>query len=560
MKKTLTINLNNSVYHIDQDAFEALQGYLNDVESRLSPEERKEVMADIEARISELFTEKMPKGKDVINLAIVEEVMEILGKPNQFTEDDEETTGSMPPPPPRGERRGRKKFYRDPENAILGGVAAGLAALIGWDLVLVRILLVVILFLGYGTIIPLYIILWIIVPPATTIAQKLEMQGEEATAERIKQEFNNLKNYVERDKFKSTTTDVGVRIGEVFKAVFKVLFGIIGAVMGIIGFIMLGVLLFVLSFLIFEPAFFTGFMPEISLLSSGWSIGLIITMLLIVGIPIFMLIYWAVKIISGRPTRSGALGWVMLIIWFISIFIFAGLGARTALKLGKGEFTNWDIEWRINDDNRPDITEFRPVGTFSNIEVFGNIELDLVQDSGVPSVQVKGHPTAIYDLRTEVVDGVLKIYTSKFFVGREIKVNIVNANYERINASGATDLRTYGKITAERLDITMSGVSKADLNVSVSQDIKVDLSGASQLDLEGVAYKLKTNSTGASKMDADDLLVRNAHVIGTGATQIDLNVTDSLIVDMTGASSVTNRGNPSYLKESKLGISNIHIR
>src|SRR5690606_15816397 len=93
MKKTLTINLNNSVYHIDQDAFEALQGYLNDVESRLSPEERKEVMADIEARISELFTEKMPKGKDVINLAIVEEVMEILGKPNQFTEDDEETTG-----------------------------------------------------------------------------------------------------------------------------------------------------------------------------------------------------------------------------------------------------------------------------------------------------------------------------------------------------------------------------------------------------------------------------------------------------------------------------------
>lgn len=560
MKKTLTINLNNSVYHIDQDAFEALQSYLNDVESRLSPEERKEVMADIEARISELFTEKMPKGKDVINLAIVEEVMEILGKPNQFTEDDEESTGSMPPPPPRGERRGRKKFYRDPENAILGGVAAGLAALIGWDLVLVRILLVVILFLGYGTLIPLYIILWIIVPPATTIAQKLEMQGEEATAERIKQEFNNLKNYVESDKFKSNTSEVGIRIGEVFKAVFKVLFGVIGAVMGIIGFIMLGVLLFVLSFLIFEPAFFNGFMPEFSLLSSGWSIGLIITMLLIVGIPIFMLIYWAVKIISGRTTRSGSLGWIMLIVWFISIFIFAGLGARTALKLGKGEFSNWDIEWKIGDDNRADITEFRPVGTFTGIDVFGNVELDLVQDSGVPSVEVKGHPSVIHDLRTEVVDGVLKIYTSKFFVGREIKVNIVNANYDRINASGATDLRTFGKITAERLDITMTGASKADLKVSVSQDIKVDISGASNLEIEGVAYQLKSNSTGASKMDAEDLLVRNARIVGTGATQVNLNVTDSLEVDMTGASSVTNRGKPSYLKESKLGISNISIR
>ena len=68
MKRTFTVNLNNTVYHIDNDAYELLQQYMAEVESRLSPDERKEVMADIEARISELFSERLQKGKNVINI------------------------------------------------------------------------------------------------------------------------------------------------------------------------------------------------------------------------------------------------------------------------------------------------------------------------------------------------------------------------------------------------------------------------------------------------------------------------------------------------------------
>lgn len=155
MKKTLTVNLNNIVFHIDDDAYDMLQTYLSEIADHFqSEDERKEIMNDIEARIAELFTEKLQKNKNVINLTDVQEVIEIMGKPSQYADEDEETEK------PKSEKKQHKsrRFYRDPENAILGGIAGGLAAYFGWDVTLIRILLVVLVFLGMGFIIPVYIV------------------------------------------------------------------------------------------------------------------------------------------------------------------------------------------------------------------------------------------------------------------------------------------------------------------------------------------------------------------------------------------------------------------
>jgi len=69
MKKTLTVNLNNTVFHIDDDAYDMLQTYLHEIADHFqSEDERKEIMNDIEARIAELFNEKLQKSKNVVNL------------------------------------------------------------------------------------------------------------------------------------------------------------------------------------------------------------------------------------------------------------------------------------------------------------------------------------------------------------------------------------------------------------------------------------------------------------------------------------------------------------
>jgi phage shock protein PspC (stress-responsive transcriptional regulator) len=76
-----------------------------------------------------------------------------------------------------------KKFYRDIDRKVLGGVAGGVAAYFGADLGLIRLVLVISMFFGIG--IPFYIILWIITPKATTLTEKMEMVGQPITLENI---------------------------------------------------------------------------------------------------------------------------------------------------------------------------------------------------------------------------------------------------------------------------------------------------------------------------------------------------------------------------------------
>ncbi len=195
MKKTLTVNLNNVVFHIDDDAYELLQNYLSAVEKQLSEDERKEVMSDIEARVAELFTERLQRNKNVVNKEDVEQIIEVLGKPSLFGGEESETetqseTGKQ-------DKKRSRRFYRDPENSVLGGVCGGLSAYLGMDVTLLRIIFIILVFVGVGMIIPVYLIVWLIAPPAVTVAQRLEMQGEDVTIDSIKGEFNNVKNYVE---------------------------------------------------------------------------------------------------------------------------------------------------------------------------------------------------------------------------------------------------------------------------------------------------------------------------------------------------------------------------
>jgi phage shock protein PspC (stress-responsive transcriptional regulator) len=77
-----------------------------------------------------------------------------------------------------------RKMFRDTEKKVVGGVAAGVAAYFGADVTLIRVLFVVFTFLG-GLGLGLYIILWIALPQAKTITEKIQMQGEPVTLSNI---------------------------------------------------------------------------------------------------------------------------------------------------------------------------------------------------------------------------------------------------------------------------------------------------------------------------------------------------------------------------------------
>lgn len=199
MKTTITINLGGIVFHIDNDAYEMLHAYLLAVEKQFFDEnERKEIMADVETRLSELFKETLAAKRDVIMKEDVSKVIEIMGEPEDFVEDTEqETTSSRANSKRRKtEYKTTRRLYRDPDSRVLGGVCGGLGAYFNTDPILFRILFILIFF-GMGSGLIIYIILWIAIPEASTTAQKLEMRGEPITIENIKkavrEEFENVK-------------------------------------------------------------------------------------------------------------------------------------------------------------------------------------------------------------------------------------------------------------------------------------------------------------------------------------------------------------------------------
>lgn len=200
MKKTITINLSGTVFNIDEDAYELLKTYLERIESHFSdPAEGKEIMNDIEARIAELLS---PGGQALphpVGMKEVEEVIRIMGDPDEFAGEEDTESGTGPEKRSgrsSGGTRSGRRIYRDTDNRILGGVCSGMAAYLSVDVIWVRIIFVI-LALAFFSGFLVYLLLWVVIPPAVTTAQKLEMRGEPVTISNIgkavKEEFENVR-------------------------------------------------------------------------------------------------------------------------------------------------------------------------------------------------------------------------------------------------------------------------------------------------------------------------------------------------------------------------------
>jgi phage shock protein PspC (stress-responsive transcriptional regulator) len=194
MKKTLTINLAGMVYHIDDDAYSKLKGFLEALDRKLNNEpNKKEIIADIEARIAELLNERLNIKRQVVIMADIEYITETIGDPEMIFDETPPSDKTSS----KAYNRKYRRMYRDPDNRMVAGVCSGLAAYWHLDPAVVRIVFVVLTIMGLSGLI-IYLILLIVLPEAQTTAQKLEMRGEPVTIESIKnfftKEFENVKN------------------------------------------------------------------------------------------------------------------------------------------------------------------------------------------------------------------------------------------------------------------------------------------------------------------------------------------------------------------------------
>ena len=184
MKKTVNVSLGGVVFCLEEDAYHKLAAYLNRLETHFQAEkDRKEILADIEARMAEHFREKITSSDGVISLSEVNRVIEIMGEPLDIDGENSANDSKS-----YNFKRTNKRLYRDPDNSVIAGVCSGLAYYWNIDPLIIRIIFIVALIWGGGGFL-VYVILWIVIPQANSVAEKLEMRGEPVNAENIGKSF-----------------------------------------------------------------------------------------------------------------------------------------------------------------------------------------------------------------------------------------------------------------------------------------------------------------------------------------------------------------------------------
>jgi phage shock protein PspC (stress-responsive transcriptional regulator) len=346
MNKTLTINLANSIFNIDENAYQALQRYLEAVKKYLTGTQgNEEILADVEARISELFSEKLTTEKQVIILQDVEQIIQVMGQPEDYSI-DEDIFDETPKTSTRV-----KKLYRDGDQKLMGGVCSGIGHYLSIDPLWIRLLFIVFLF-GGGFSVITYIILWAIVPEASTTTQKLDMQGEAANLsnieKKIKEGFGSVADTVKNADYKGVENAVkhggnsfvkalGDFIGVIFSTIGKIIstvFNLFGKFIGLLLILigsatLLGLFFGLFTVGILDLSNLSGvqFFPLVN--ASELPIWLLsILLFLAIGIPFYGLLYVGLTVITKNLKKMGNITKVSLFsIWFVSVgcLIFYGI-------------------------------------------------------------------------------------------------------------------------------------------------------------------------------------------------------------------------------------------
>jgi phage shock protein C len=342
MKKTVYINLNGYAFHIEEDAYQKLKDYLDKIErSFLNEDEAKEIVSDMEARIAELFRGKHPSADEVIALENVEEVIKTMGEPHDIIDDDFQEESDAKTSSADNTPGYRKRLYRDPENSVFGGVCSGLGAYFNIDPLVFRIIFLL-SFILYGVSFFAYIIMWIVMPKAVTITQKLEMKGPadyEKWEKNLRREYEGVSKRMKKSKvYKDLNTGLATSsdlLGDVLRGFIKVIGIIIGLVFMIVA---LSGLISMLLTLIFGYTLFDfsdlgnyySALPVYFLEASEITTG-IIALVLFIGIPFLTIFYWGFRMVFNFKTRVKYISLLGMILWgagWILLFYTAAHVAR----------------------------------------------------------------------------------------------------------------------------------------------------------------------------------------------------------------------------------------
>lgn len=434
MNKTISVNIRGIIFNIEEEAYQLLSAYLESLKAYLGKSAASdEITADIESRIAELFSEKITNQNQVITQTEVEAVITTLGQPEEYLLDEEDLKSGEPEKANEagaidieGSQKVKRRVFRNPDDKIAGGVLSGFGAYFDVDPLWWRLGFVFVFFLGWGSPVFLYLILWIIIPEARTRAEKLQMRGEPITVESLKRTVEEETEHI-RKRAAGLTDDStaeklrnGVQeIFHFFETAFRWIFKILGKVVG--AFFLLGgigmTIFLIVSWLFTVTSPGTSeqlindnpFSNFFGLFPSSESDGQLIqygALLLFVSMSLGMMMV-GVRLLFNQLNnfRKYRIGIILLVAGIAGGTMLAIGGGHTALDYSKQEMTSIrksiplisdTIRLSVNESNMfTKLSNHRGYDHFSSIRIIDNkiyskeIRLDIQRVDSLQEVELK---------------------------------------------------------------------------------------------------------------------------------------------------------------------------
>ena len=478
-----------------------------------------------------------------------------------------------------------KRYYRDMDDKVIGGVAMGIAKYFGVDVSIIRILFLVSIFFG-GIGLIVYFILWFITPEAKTVGEKMSMTGYSLTLE-------NIEKFI-KEKINPDNKEENILMKIIlfpFRLIGPFLNGLIKLIVPIIR-IMLSIVLFGLSIaIIVLTVFFALSQLEIinhipvhitnldidfymldginlSVIFNEIPFVIICTIYLNLFLTLTLIIMMITKFLFNRQLTKLSTSIAIFFVWLITIiFNVIAIPVMAERWHDDGLIDEWDETGVIENYKEAqtytktfDIKDFEGV----KISIPANI---VIKESDKFSVTIDATAREFEYLEVEKSsDDVLKIYSErirwrlKHWKGSDktsIVIELPSINTLETSSASNTDIE-FSSI--EELTLVLRGASDININSDISElnakisgasdldingnvvDSNFKMAGASRVDIDGKGESLVIRISGASKFDGREFTVNTISLIASEASTSHIYSVDRISVDASSASKVYHYG------------------
>ena len=360
MNKTIIINISGVIFHIEEDAYETLKNYMDEIKHHFASfKDNFEIVTDIENRIAEMFSELLVKEtKQVIVQPDVNAVISKMGTPSDF---GDESTEDFSQPEAFQPDEVKRKLFRDTDDRVLGGVCSGIGHYFEIDSVWLRVIFAV-LFFVFGTGLFAYILLWIIMPKTESRTDRMEMKGEKINLQsfqkNVEEELNAVASNISKahqyakpglGRFGGFIRDLIDGLGKFLSGTGKLILKITGfLIITIASVFLISSFVALLIFLGYAGSTEVSTIYPLNALSESLRPTVFIAAFFVILIPLLGIILLLLKILFKRNTLSKSVSFSLTMTWIVALAVGIFCIAKNATDFKEEASFSETIELKNN--------------------------------------------------------------------------------------------------------------------------------------------------------------------------------------------------------------------